>query len=273
MNYCRKYKDFIIGFQKSFTYDFDELLMIKYHVNDKTSVKEKLSQVNKVENIDIEYDLGNCLLLIDIENKQYSKSIEYPYSIREIDGNYITTTRINNKLYIFHSLTYDYQTGVFIFDGNKFNDKDFYLNHYNIISSYCENNIKYEYHNNFSLLHDKEIVSSCYFDNKHILINIDDDEDNKICLFNSNSYNIKVLFKTKRFRDIKIYKNYLFGLTWSNKFNIHNIENGELIKSIKNDNIKICRFFDFYDDNLVIMFDNHHNNHCVEFLKIENLLK
>ena len=270
MNYCKKYKHFIIGFQNI---HFDELLMIKCNVNDKTFIKEKLTHVDEVKNVDLEYDFGNCLLFIDVENKQCSKSIKYPYLISELDGNYITSTKVHDNIYTFHSFTEMYQTAIFIFNGNNFNNNDFHLNDNAVMSAYCENDGKYQYHNNFLSLHDKEIVDSCYFDNENILINIDGDEDNKICLFNIYNYTIKELFITERFKDIKIYNNYLFGLTWYNNLNIHNLENGNLIKLIENNEIKICRFWDFYNNDLIIMFDDHNENKNIQSHKIENLLK
>lgn len=45
-------------------------------------------------------------IILDVVNKQWSKTSNYPYFIREIDGNYITICKSFDKFYIFHSHTW-----------------------------------------------------------------------------------------------------------------------------------------------------------------------
>lgn len=107
-----------------------KLIINSFNINTKEfTSNEKFECVDYVhiKNVDIFYEYITCNVVIDIINKQYSITNEFPYLISEIDGNHITECKLNDKLYVFHSKTYEYETGAFIFDikNNTYNHSDF----------------------------------------------------------------------------------------------------------------------------------------------------
>jgi len=89
---------------------------------------------DKLKTVSNFYEHFTFLYLIDMENKQYTKSSKFPYFITEIDGNAITLCKKDDEIYIFHSHTENYDTGVFIFniktntfDIHHFQDKEMFI--------------------------------------------------------------------------------------------------------------------------------------------------
>jgi hypothetical protein len=64
--------------------------------------------VDKVKQVNFFYDHTTYGYLYDLENQEYTKTSEFPYLISEIDGNVITYTIHDNKIYLCHSHTEDY---------------------------------------------------------------------------------------------------------------------------------------------------------------------
>lgn len=134
---------------KNFT-SFEELQFVEY--NDLKNVTYHLLGTDKI-------------YLIDIENREYSYSTKYPFWLLLFDGNTIESCHYQNKIYIFHSETEYYDTGIFIFDilSNRFNNSD-----YQLMETQLEAQL-IPHTNRFKNLH-KKTITSCSIDNNNIYI-------------------------------------------------------------------------------------------------------
>lgn len=85
-------------------------------------------EYDNLQNLSAFYVDYDEIYLFDIDNLAYTKSTKMPYPIFYIDGNQICSCRDQDNIYIFHSITQDYQTGVFVFNikTNQFNNNDFW---------------------------------------------------------------------------------------------------------------------------------------------------
>jgi len=138
---------------------------------------------NEFVNTSCYFEELDHLILIDIENKNYTLTSAFPFMVCAIDGNYVETCMQDNKIYIFHSHTDDYETGVFIFDieSNTFNSDAFALEEKNVTETYItDDDIEYEetelrriWTNTFSQLHRKNITS-CYVHKAQLYIKWND---------------------------------------------------------------------------------------------------
>lgn len=157
------------------------LLLSKFDINNKIFtqfIELKFVPFEQMKKVSFFFDniYANCL--VDIENNQYTLSKNYEYYIYIMDGNFISNCIFNNKCYTFHSVTQDYETGVFVYDQNQniFNTECFTkLNQSSEIEELevpkdpdefeeLENNfnqIPIIYTNNFNSLHKKNIISCC----------------------------------------------------------------------------------------------------------------
>lgn len=188
---------------------------------------DDLKQVTSYE-IDLTY-----MFLIDTENKQYTKTNKFPFMIHEIDGNCIETCRNGNAIYIFHSRTENYETGVFVFDiaTNQFNHRDYFDVHRDNaidISSdddssedmddLYDRTIKHS--NRFKSLHGKTITSCCMYDN-NIYILWHDRYDDSIKLSNYDPANDRINFlmtpmQTKTwYKSLIVANNQIFIKPWA----------------------------------------------------------
>ena len=225
-----------------YDYSSKEMAINKFDCDSKSfTPTEKINQINYENFKQVTYfsEYFTCGFVIDAENKQFSKTSKFPYLISEIDGNYITSCTLNNKIYIFHSRTWDYETGVFIFDieTNKFNDSDFEHNSEYIQDdgnddddTWSESDIVSKYTNKFKNLHKKEITS-CYVYNNDIILNVRDNDVNKICKYDPMTDNLTEMLITTDLHDIKINNNILFGKHWGerNVLYIYNITEKQFI--------------------------------------------
>ena len=164
-----------------------------------------------------------CIYLIDVENNQYAKSCNFPYMIHEIDGNHITYCRQNNHIYIFHSHTESYDTGVFIFD----------IQNNTLKNPECKS------------LHELDIISCCVANDDIRLVLEDgiysyDIESDKLMMMIeiSNIYNITMTKNVTFVRDFDKHGSIFIGSEMFKQMEFCPIEN-------------IITFFNVYDDKLM----------------------
>ena len=244
---------------------------------------EELTFVNyeNLKEITHFFDYITYIYVFDTKNKQYAKTSEFPYLISEIDGNYITSCRLGNKIYIFHSITWDYETGVFIFDieTNTFNNADFtHLNksdsdHENDFEcdycdgcEKCEKEIIPNYTNKFIHLHKMEIVDCTTYENDIIINFTDDNETTKICKYNPETDELIELLPVLKTTDqshrefphkIELNDGKLFGQNWYHKDNLlhfYDVDKKELIKkyAVCNEN-ELIEFWSQQDKELIVI--------------------
>jgi len=137
------------------------------------------------------------MILIDVENMKYTVTSKFPYLISEIDGNWIESCMMDNKIYIFHSQTFEYQTGVFIFDiqNNKFNEDDFVTREKISDSDDSDDSDSsfsfsdydgFMHTNKFTNLHNKDITSCFVYDNQ-LFIQWSNYPNNKLSMYNTDN--------------------------------------------------------------------------------------
>ncbi len=192
----------IIGINKKYTNDYKNIDNIYIS----TFNCETLDFSPKCEIKFTEYDdfktvscyLIECtnMILIDIENMKYTITNKFPYLISEIDGNFIESCTMNNNIYVFHSQTFEYQTGVFIFDikTNKFNTDDFVtrerISELDSSDSSDSSNSSFSFSdydgfmhtNKFTNLHNKDITS-CFVCNNQLIIKWCNYPNNKLSIY------------------------------------------------------------------------------------------
>lgn len=166
----------IIRINKTYTSDYKNIVSIYVSVFDcntmqfSSKYESKFVEYHNLRTVSC-YEIDSTeMILIDIENMEYTITSKFPYLISEIDGNFIESCKINNKIYIFHSQTFEYQTGMFIFDieTNKFNADDF-LSRKKVNDSTSSDSSDssfsfsdydgFTYTNKFYNLHNKDITS------------------------------------------------------------------------------------------------------------------
>ncbi len=195
------------------------------------------------------------MFVVDVENKQYSKSNQFPFMISENDGNHITACKTNDKIYIFHSYTSNYETGVFIFDlnTNTFNNDDFQT----ITKTFdCETDSGNEdtyvvenfQTNNFIDIHEKTITD-CYVSDNKIYLAIDGD------VYLYENYKCILLLKLGNIQEIRVKDDMKIVRNWYENWHlIHYYKGTELIKTRE-----ICvkenfvSFWDIYEDKLIVI--------------------
>lgn len=195
------------------------------------------------------YQYGDCVIIVDFPNKSYAQSCRFPYSISEIDGNYITTCRDEQYFYIFHSHTIDYETGVFIFDieNNTINQKDFYLDErfeqdrddVPAMDFYPS-----EYTNIFTALHQKDISACCFYQGD-IFINIEDN----LYFYDIKSNELSLVLNDFYFNDVKVEKDKILMKSYPCQMHLFN---GEILrKDIIVYEEKYCYYYDFYQGGII----------------------
>jgi hypothetical protein len=180
--------------------------------------------------------------------------------ISEIDGNCITSCKNGDYIYIFHSHTECYETGIFIFDmrTNMFNNDDFYLSSKQFDVETDSGNDDIHVNNNFqsnkfSMFHEKDI-EDCYVHNGKIFLiiynNIDDAKTiNDIYLY--DLHELSLITQMENIREIRVKDGVIYG------------REDNIIKYIDSDGmiqtLEICprnhlpSFWDVYNDKLIVI--------------------
>jgi hypothetical protein len=242
-----QHNEYIVYVTNPYGGHYNEGLSIKtFNINTKTFTNsEKLTEVdyNNLQNVDAFFDLINEGLVIDVANKQWAHTSEFPFAITEIDGNCIDTCKFNDKIYIFYSHTEDYQTGSFVFDikTNTYTTKE------------------------LPSLHNKTIASCDVYDNNVIIsvknrIYTYNDNNNNNNNNNDNNNNIELIEiinlsnECKKYHndDIKCYKSILLTKKVDHIY-MYDLGNKQLYKSVKICDEGFIYYFDIYDDKLVIL--------------------
>ena len=193
------------------------------------------------------------IILIDVENKEYTRSSPFKYFMEYTDGNYVKSCRIENKIYIFHSVCEYYETGLFIFDisTNKFNDDDFEFTTRNVPDGESDNETESIFINRFKNLHGTDI-SSCCTDNGVLYIV----RDNKLHSYDPITDEISEVLMSN-IDSIRVKDNMLFGRRWSSPhggilcIKKMGLEKTSIIKFKICEEDELVRFWNIYDDNLV----------------------
>lgn len=224
-----------------------------FNMYNKESIIHQLTKTDKVENMANIIDYCNEGIMIDVINRTYS-IINFPYSIYEIDGNYINTCRNDEYFYIIHSHTEYYQTGVFIYNikNNTFNCEDFYIdinNINNVNNDSDDENDNPEQMNRFKSLHNKDIVSS-FFNDKLILF---DGED--VYNYEPDTDTLTPMMKIEHdIREIKCHEDKLIGLQHRyNSVAMIYIYTDEITNYIVADKDEYVVFWDIYENYLIII--------------------
>ncbi len=205
---------------------------------------ERATYVDKLQKVDYFCDLLNVGYMVDIDNKQYSKTCEFPHMISIIDGNFITSCILGNKIYIFYSYTEDYESGVFIYDIDK--------NIFNTSDIYNENGT-----NRFKNLHNKNITGCCV-DKDKIILNIRDIElnNNTISVYDPITDTFTENKRTMDFHDIKIHNGVIYGFNWNTRNLIYRIDSSIIIGCEQDE---IILFWTFNDNQLIIIYEKYEN--------------
>ena len=221
-----------------------------FHIDTKEFIPfEYLTQVpyHELKHIDFFLDKHNKGFVMDVVNKQYAYTTNFPFNIYEIDGNMITSCidKNNNKIYIFYSYTDEYQTGIFIFDIQS--------NSYDIVDD--------------AFFYDKDI-SSCVVYGDTILINMND----TIYNYNTMEKLFDLVDITYHNQDIVIFGNKLL-VTDKKYVNVYDLETHVKEKSIKVKEkcFTYIRYLDVYDNDLVIR-NSINTSNISNYIKIINLL-
>lgn len=191
----------------------------------------ELKQVayHDLKHINAFYDEYQKGIVIDVENKQYAYTSEFPHSIYEIDGNMITHCIDDDKIYVFYSYTNDYQTGLFVFD--------------------IKNNTYENVNDDF--WYDKDIASCGIFGDK-LLIKV----DNYIYNYHDKEEILdlsKDIFKYN-YNDIIIYGDKLLVGDYKCA-DIYDLNTKCRCKRVELEgNYNYVRFWDIYNDTLVLIY-------------------
>jgi hypothetical protein len=249
-----------------------------FNMYNKESIIHQLTKTDKVENMANIIDYCNEGIMIDVINRTYS-IINFPYSIYEIDGNYINTCRNDEYFYIIHSHTEYYQTGVFIYNiknntfncedfyiikNNTFNCEDFYIDINNVNNDENENesdneNDNPEQTNRFKSLHNKDIIS-CFFNDTLILF---DGED--VFHYEPDTDTLTPVMKVDHdISEIKCHNDKLIGLQHRyNSVAMIYIYAEEITNYIVADKDEYVVFWDIYENYLIIITETL-NPHAIK---------
>lgn len=248
-----KHENLVVGIERKYFFTNGLMKINTFNISTKEfTVSEVLlnKQYHELINIDYIFDNGSCGIAIDFKNKSFAKTVDYPYFIHEIDGNFIKTCRDNDFYYIFHSITETYDTGVFIFDikNNAVNNKDFV----------SKNNLSMT--NKFINIHDVTVIS-CGIKDKNIFINGNIENNEFICKYDPMEDKLIKLFQIPNFKhgcnEIIVSSEIIYILNENNIY-FYNIILNEIVKNICiGDEKESVIFFDFYDDKLVIISGNY----------------
>lgn len=269
---------------------------------------EELQKVeyNDLKQVSCYYIYLTYMFLIDVDNKQYTETKSFPFMIYEIDGNNVESCRNNDTIYIFHSRTETYETGILIYDikSNQFNHKDYQDierqaltqndnddDSSETMDEYYDRTIKHT--NKFSNLHKKTIAScSMYNDTIYILWHGRDDIDDDLKLSKYDPVNDKFTDIMKPlptyiwYKDLNIANNkaYIRGYG-DNLIYVYDLNSYELLEKIKiHDEEDMCLYWFVNDSSQVFICEKYKNpfgqiwkdNHDDEFktrnLKIIKLL-
>lgn len=221
------------------------------------------------------------LFLIDLENMNYMMAVKTPYFIYEIDGNFVETCRLDNKIYIFHSHTESYKTGLFIYDinTNTYNANDFWEMQEYITETYINEETDLEYdemvlwkgHTNRFANLQKIDVASCYTHNNQIfIIKWEPDAENKLAIYDPQTDSMIDLVNIpgisimhcgdyiidNNFRTIKIYNQ--FTGQFIKEVNMG--DNTECIASLFSYNNKLVCLSTFYENPYGQIYDPERSN-------------
>lgn len=277
------HKNFIIAIKYLYNinnYDeYDKISMATYDCN--TGIFTKYVDLKKIEdpknilNISV-FDVQiSRLYLFDCDNNEYSKSCEFPYNIYEIDGNDIRSCMDNDYIYVFHSITIEYETGLFKYSIKKdtFNNSDFYkinmyYQHYLINNKFIDDDnfdhdIDYNkniemYTNKFVNLHKKNIISCYYHKNGLIYILYNEfygNDDYTIALYDLMNDKIIKIVSGIKYSDILLTKNEILTIPIYHKHTdicVYNID-GTLKKIILLPNDKQTIHAAIVNNNIILL--------------------
>lgn len=259
----------IIGIKKIYgEYSILGLLMNTFDCDTKTFTSTEV--LHKVEYKDLKQfscyfiDLIH-IFLIDVENGQYTVTDSFPFMISEIDGNCVESCHNNSTIYIFHSETDNYETGVFIFDikTNKFN--------YNDYQKDLTKTIKYT--NRFSNLNNKTVTScSMYNDIIYVLWHDKDNEDLMLSKYNPINDEFTDIFSPipteTWYKDLIVVNNKAY-IKGNNLVCIYDIYSHELLEKLEiYKNGYICYSWFIRDDYLVFYCKKLSENYDGQICKI-----
>lgn len=208
------------------------------------------------------------LILIDVENKQYAKGNPFPFMISEIDGNCVEACHNDDTIFIFHSETDGYETGVFIFDikNNQLNYSD-YWEDFSVITKYT---------NKFANLHNKTITSCNVHNNIiYVLWHDNDDEELKLSTYdpvNDQFTNILLPIPTETwYKDLIVVNNKAY-IRGNNLLCIYDIKSHELLekKELFNKIGNICYFWMATDQYIAFIVKNYQDSHATQIHKIQH---
>lgn len=266
-----QYQNLIVGISRYYYYSGHRIIVNTFDIEtSKFTEFEEFIQVKyeELKNISYMFDMDR-IILIDMINKQYSCSCNFPFMISEIDGNYITSCRDNDYYYIFHSKTMDYETGVFIFDikNNSFNEGDFIINEKyrgqedNGVGA-AEEIYQSQYTNIFTALHHKDISTCCIY-NRDIIINIED----KLCKYDIESNQLSLIIE-KDINDMKIFGDLVF-IKGQRNLDVYDIKINILTKNIiVIENGEYYEHWDYYNDLFIVMIKQQ-NSRIIKIYRIK----
>ncbi len=170
------------------------------------------------------YDYITYGYLYDIQNQEYTKTSKFSFLISEIDGNAITHVIKDDKIYVFHSHTEYYETGVFIYDikTNTWNAQDFMPNPLYVENNNDDDDTEEEpcNTNRFKTLHQKDILS-CHVYNHQLLLNVHDGETCGIYQYDIETDTLVKLFETVPLFETQITNDILYGYHYSERHGLH----------------------------------------------------
>ena len=237
---------------------------------------EELTEVDYdlIGDITLFFDYLTYMFVINTVTKQYAKTTEFPYLISEIDGNYIVSCRLNTKIYIFHSRTEGYETGIFIIDTgvDKFNEADFWIVPQNSLPD-CDdncpgcdncdwNNMVPRHGNRFKSLSGKD-VADCFIVNDEIVIAINDHPGMfELYKYNSDADIMVELYTIPYCNTIKVSGNVLVCHSYTKREMLcfHDIHTGQLIREYPAcESDEVIRFLEVHGDELIILCEKYVN--------------
>lgn len=194
------------------------------------------------------YEYFDHVIIVDVPNKSYAKSCRFPYSVTEINGNYVVSCWDERYFYIFHSKTPDYETGVFIFDieNNIINQADFSQNEKfedDQAAGAAGEIYQSEYSNIFTALHDHDISNCCFYKG-NILITIED----SVYQYNIKTNELTLILNDDRSGDARVKNDRILIKSYHNRLHLYD---GVLKEDIITHEEKYCYYHDFYQDNII----------------------
>lgn len=262
-----RYEHYIVGVGNVY---YDTKWISIFNLYNKESIIHQLSKVDKVEYVHYMIDYGHQGIVIDVINKTWS-IVEFPYSINKIDGNMINMCynqgKNKEKFYLFHSHTYDYQTGVFIYDveTNTFNHEDFFIDPTVINDNKNDDNdddtLSFdnpEQTNRFKSLHNKNIYS-CYIDDRMVLY-----DGEEVFYYDPETDVLTSIMKIDEkhcINEIKRYKNQIIGIQHYKKETDTKvyIYSNPIVSFVVADKEDYVVFWDIYENYLIIITETFVN--------------